>query len=155
MVAMQAAKRSDWNTLVDLLDGHVAEDHDSIELRALARAFVNNTPIQKRAIRFFERMASSIRSLPFYVHAAGLLHFNRGALKLAEETLRRAIAVEPDITNYLTLFATLRRSERRDEIGPILEMLDAAGLDGTPGQKMYLAQEMFAAGQPEKAVRFA
>ena len=155
MVAMQAAKRSDWNTLVDLLDGHVAEDHDSIELRALARAFVNNTPIQKRAIRFFERLPPSIRSLPCYIHAAGLLHFNRGALKQAEETLRRAIVVEPNITNYLTLFATLRRSERGNEIGAILETLNVAVLDGTPGQKMYLAQEMLVAGQAGSAVRFA
>jgi cellulose synthase operon protein C len=155
MVAMQAANRSDWNTLVDLLDGHIAEDHDSVELRSLARAFVNNTPIQKRAIRFFERLPPTIQNLPLYIHAAGLLHFNRGALKQAEETLRRAIAVEPDITNYLALFTTLRRSERRHEIGPILETLDAAVLDGTPGQKMCLAQEMFAAGQARKAVCFA
>ncbi|MGC1861040.1 MAG: hypothetical protein WA733_07930 [Methylocystis sp.] len=38
MVAMHAAKRGDWKVVADLLDGHVAEDHDSNELRMLTRA---------------------------------------------------------------------------------------------------------------------
>ena len=155
MVAMHVARRGDWATVADLLDGHIAEDHDSEELRVLARAFVNDSPIRRRALRFFERLPRAIRGQPFYLQAEGLLHFNRGALKQAEENLRRAIAVSRDLTNLLALFATLRRRERRSEIRALLEALDPATLEGTSGQKMYLAQEMHAAGLTAKAQAFA
>lgn len=78
-------------------------------LRVLAGAFVNDSPIRHRAIRFFERLPVALKQNPFYLHAEGLLHFNRGALKQAESCLRRAIEVSPDLTNYLALirdFAT-------------------------------------------------
>jgi tetratricopeptide (TPR) repeat protein len=155
MVAMHAARRGTWASVADLLDGHVAEDQDSQELRALATALVNDSPVRQRALRFFERLPRPVRELPFYLHAEGLLHFNRGALKQAEEGLRRAIAVSRDLTNYLALFATLRRRERRSEVRVILEALDPTTLEGTPGQKMYLAQEMQAAGMAAKAQAFA
>src|SRR4051794_14754744 len=128
---------------------------DSPELRALATALVNDSPIRQRALRFFERLPRPVRELPFYLRAEGLLHFNRGALKQAEAGLRRAIAVSRDLTNYLALFATLRRRERRPEVRAILEALDPTTLEGTPGQKMYLAQEMQAAGMAAKAQAFA
>ena len=56
MVALHAGRRGDWSVVADLLDGHVAEDHDSDELRMLARAFVNDSPIRQRALRFFARL---------------------------------------------------------------------------------------------------
>ena len=155
MVAMHAARHGAWPTVADLLDGNLGEDHDSEELRTLARAFVNDSPIRQRALRFFERLPRAIRDRPFYLHAQALLHFNRGALKQAEESLRRVIDVSRDLTNHLALFATLRRRGRGDEVRTILEALDPHGLEGTPGQKMYLAQEMQAAGQQAKAQAFA
>lgn len=155
MVAMHASRRGEASVVADLLDGHVADDHDNEALRILARAFVNDSPIRRRAIRFFERLPAPIRALSFYLHAEGLLHFNRGALKQAEACLRRAVEVSPDLTNYLALFSTLRRSDRRDEIKPILESLDLATVRGTPGQKMYLAQEFLAANLPKIAFAFA
>ncbi|MCI4679003.1 hypothetical protein K9U39_17930 [Rhodoblastus acidophilus] len=155
MVAMHAAKRNDWKSVADLLDGHVGEECDSHELRTLATALVNDQPVRKRAIRFFERLPQSIGTLPFYLHAAGLMHFNRGALKQAEASLRRAIDSSPSLTNYLALFAILRRTEQAEKIRPILETLDLATLQGTPGQKMYLAQALHMAGQKERALAFA
>jgi tetratricopeptide (TPR) repeat protein len=155
MVAMHAARRGDADKVADLLDGHIAEDHDSDALRSLARAFVNDSPIRQRAIRFFQRLMPEIRNLEFYLHAEGLLHYNRGALKEAEACLRKAIALSHDLTNYLTLFSTLRRLDCRAAIRPILEGLEPAALKGTPGQKMYLAQTMFAEGLQEPALAFA
>ena len=84
MVAMHAVRRGRFDIVADLLDGHVAEDHDNEALHALARALVNDTPIRQRAIRFFERLPPAIKSLEFYLHAEGLLHYNRGALKKTE-----------------------------------------------------------------------
>jgi tetratricopeptide (TPR) repeat protein len=155
MVAMHAVRRGDSDIVADLLDGHIAEDHDNDALRALARAFVNDNPIRQRAIRFFERLPSAIKNLEFYLHAEGLLHYNRGALKEAEACLRRAIPLSPDVTNYLTLFSTLRRMDRRAEIRPLLEGLDLAAVKGTAGQKMYVAQAMFAEGLRKPALAFA
>lgn len=155
MVAMHAARRGDADIVADLLDGHVAEDHDNDALRSLARALVNDSPIRQRAIRFFERLPATIKSLEFYLHAEGLLHYNRGALKEAETCLRQAIALSADLTNYLTLFSTLRRQDRRGEIKPILEGVDLSTVKGTAGQKMYLAQAMFAEGLHKPALEFA
>lgn len=155
MVAMHAARRAEASIVADLLDGHVGEDHDGEELRSLARAFVNDTPIRQRAVRFFERLPPALKQKPFYLHAEGLLHYNRGALQEAESCLRRATAISRDLTNYLTLFSTLRRMDRGTEIKPILENLDLASLEGTPGEKMYLAQALFVAGIHERALAFA
>lgn len=155
MVAMHAGKRGDASVVADLLDGQIAEDRDSDALRALTRAFVNDTPIRRRAIRFFERLPAAVKELSFYRHAEGLLHHNRGALKQAEACLRKAIEVSPDLTNYLALLSTLRRSDRAAEIRPILEGLDLSAARGTPGQKMFLAQQLLVVGLPQIAFPFA
>ena len=154
-VAQHAARRGAAGVVADLLDGHVPEDHNNDGLSMLVCAFVNDTPIRRRAVRLFERLPAQVKDLPFYLHAEGLLHFNRGALKQAENCLRKAIAASPDLTNHLALFLTLRRSDRRAEIKAILENLDLAALRGTPGQKMYLAQELLVAGLSEAAFSFA
>lgn len=155
MVAMHAVRRGEAGKVADLLDGYIAEDHDHDALRTLARAFVNDSPIRARAVRFFQRLAPEIRSIEFYVHAESLLHYNRGALQEAEGCLRKAITLSRDVTNYLTLFSTLRRVDRRAEIRPMLEQLDPGSLEGTPGQKMYLAQSMFVEGLQKPALAFA
>lgn len=155
MVAMHAGKRGHASVVADLLDGKIAEDRDSDVLRALTRAFVNDTPIRRRAIRFFERLPAALRDLPFYRHAEGLLHHNRGALKQAEACLRSAIEISTDLTNYLALFSTLRRSDRAAEIRPILEGLDLEAVEGAPGQKMFLAQQLLVFGLPQIAFPFA
>ena len=80
--------------------------------RTLARAFVNDSPIRQRALSFFARLPEAIRELPYYLHAEGLLHFNRGALPEAEAALRKAVAAEPDLDNYISLFSVLHRLDR-------------------------------------------
>jgi cellulose synthase operon protein C len=120
MVAMQAAKRRDWTVVVDLLDGHVAEDLDGEELQTLAIAFVNDTPIRKRAVRFFGRLPKAVSNLPFYLSARARLHFNQGALSEAETFFRKAVAIRPRLIDYLGLFSTLRRVGRQGEIASTL-----------------------------------
>lgn len=100
-------------------------------------------------------MPAALKEPPFYRHAEGLLHHNRGALKQAEACLRKAIEVSPNLTNYLTLFSVLRRSDRAAEIRLILEGLDLAAAKGTPGQKMFLAQQLLVVGLPQIAFSFA
>lgn len=155
MVAMHAATRGDWGAVVDLLDGHIDEEHDGEELRTLSTALINEKPIRKRAIRFIERLPAAISALPFYLHAAGLIHFNRGALDAAETSLRQAVAAKPNLSSYLALFVTLHRRDRQGEIAPMLQALDLVALEGTPGQKMCLAQELCADGQKDLALTYA
>lgn len=155
MVALHAGRRGDWSVVADLLDGHVAEDHDSDELRMLARAFVNDSPIRQRALRFFARLAPPVRNIPFFLHAEGLLHFNHGDLPAAEAILRKAVEAQPELDNYLALISVLRRSQRGDEVKPILEGMDLATASGTPVQKMHLAQLLRSAGEGPKALAYA
>lgn len=155
MVAHHANRRGDAAIVVDLLDGRVAEDHDSSELRMLARAFVNDSPIRQRALSFFARLPETVRELPYYLHADGLLHFNRGALPEAEAALRKAAAAEPDLDNYISLFSVLHRLDRSDEVKAIVAGIDLATVKGTPAQKMFLAQVMRKSGQGRRAIEYA
>jgi tetratricopeptide (TPR) repeat protein len=155
MVAHHAARRGDWSIVADLLDGHVEEHHDNDELGMLAQAFVNDSPIRQRALSFFERLSDEVRDLPFYLHAQGLMHFNRGALPEAATVLRKAVATRPDLDNYIALFSVLYRLDRGDEIKPIVDGIDLDNVSGSPGQKMFLAQVMRRAGEGEKALRYA
>ncbi|MBD3847380.1 MULTISPECIES: hypothetical protein [Bosea] len=155
MVAHHAARRGDWSIVADLLDGHVEEHHDNDELRMLAQALVNDSPIRKRALSFFERLSDAVRALPFYLHAEGLLHFNRGALPEAEAVLRKAVAKRPDLDDYIALFSVLYRLDRGDEIKPIIDGIDLDNVAGSPGQKMFLAQVMRKAGNGDEALRYA
>ncbi|OCX17561.1 hypothetical protein QV13_12440 [Mesorhizobium hungaricum] len=155
MVAHHAARRGDYSIVVDLLDNHVAEDHDNDELRTLARALVNDYPIRQRALAFFERLSVELRALPFFLNAEGLLHFNRGALSEAEAALRKAVQVRPDLENYLALISVLYRSDRNDELKEVVEAIDLKTVDGTPGQKMFLAQIVRKIGEGAKALEYA
>jgi tetratricopeptide (TPR) repeat protein len=123
MVAHHANRRGDAEIVADLLDGKVAKDHDSDELRMLARAFVNDSPVRQRALSFFARLPATVRELSYYLHAEGLLHFNRGALTEAEIALRKAAAAEPDLDNYISLFSVLHRLDRGDEVKALVDRI--------------------------------
>lgn len=155
MVAHHASRRGDAAIVVDLLSGNVAEDHDSDELRMLARAFVNDCPIRQRALVFFARLPETVREIPYYLHAEGLLHFNRGALNEAETALCKAVAAEPDLNNYIALFSVLHRLDRGDEVKALVDGIDLATIKGTPAQRMFLAQVMRKIGEGPKALQYA
>lgn len=155
MVAEHAGRRGAWSVVADLLNGHVNEYSDSQLLRRLAGALVNDLPIKQRAIDFFDRLDRTIRDDSYYLHAEGIMLFNRGALAQAEALLRKAIAADADLTNYLALFSVLRRRNKGREIRPIIDRINLDTLVGTPGEKMFLAQEMRACGLRKEAIAFA
>lgn len=155
MVAEHAGRRGAWSAVADLLNGHVNEDLDSWLLRRLAGAFVNDLPIKQRAIDFFDRLERSIRDDAYYLHAEGIMSLNRGALAQAEALLRKAIAADPDLTNYTALFSVLRRRNKAREIRPIIDGIDLEKLVGTPGEKMFFAQQMRACGLRKESIAFA
>jgi tetratricopeptide (TPR) repeat protein len=155
MVADHASRRGDAAIVADLLDGRIAEDHDSEGLQVLARAFVSDNPIRHRALAFFARLPQAVRELPYYRHATGVLHYNRGALTEAEAAFRGATTVDPNLDNYIALFSILYRLDRGDEVKALVDGIDLATVKGSPGQKMFLAQVLRKTGQGPKALAYA
>ncbi|WP_298125225.1 hypothetical protein [Brevundimonas sp.] len=154
MVAQLAEQNGDWTAVADALEGWVDIDTDSRELRLLARALVNETPVRRRAARFFKSLPAELLDTPTYSQKVGLFHFNRGSLKQAEAALRRA-SQSGSLFATLVLFEALRRMGRDDAIPPIIATIDARAVAGTPGEKIAFARAMRAAGEPTEAIALA
>ena len=154
-VATHAARLGSWRDVSEILSGHVDTTIDTTELRLLANAFVNDTPIKRSAVRFYAGLPEPIRQLPYFLRAAGMMHFNRGALEEAERCLRAAIEKAPALDIYAPLFATLRRADKETEIGALLSRIDVATVDGHPHDMMRLSQELREAGRAEDAIALA
>jgi tetratricopeptide (TPR) repeat protein len=154
MVAALANRREDWATVADSLDGWIDRTVDSPELRMLARAYVNESPVRRRGLRFFQSLPADLAAMTTYTQAAGLFHFNRGAPAIAEGFLRRA-SESGGLLATLALFETLKRQQRGGEIGPILDTLNPREMTGTPHEKMVFAQAMRDAGKEIAAADFA
>ncbi len=153
MVANYAARHDRSGTAVDLLLNYVAEDHDTVELQTLARSLGNDTPVRQRALDFFERLPAHVAQLPFYLNALGLMHFNRGALLDSEFALRRAASIKPTLDNYIPLIHVLHRLDRNDELQTLAREIDLNRVEGTPAQKLFLAQVLLKYG--DRAVALA
>jgi tetratricopeptide (TPR) repeat protein len=153
MVAHYAVRAADWSVVADALDGWIDISVDSSELRTLARAYVNETPVRKRGTRFFKALPEALKVLPVYSQAAGLFHFNRGAMRAAEIDLRRA-SQGGQLLATLALLQTLKALGREREIAPMVRSLDCSELHGDPSEKMQFAQALRDAGDPEGAARF-
>lgn len=154
MVARHAYRLEDWSVVAEALDGWIDVTTDSEELRVLARAYVNERPARRRGGKFFRSLPQPLRELPAYSQAAGLFHFNQGALPAAEPALRRGMAGGM-LLSALALFETLARQGREHEIGPLVAGLDPDALVGEPESRMRLARFMKMAGNGEGAARLA
>lgn len=154
-VAAHAARIGSWRDVATILRGHIDTEVDSSELRMLANAFVNDTPIKRSAVRFFSGLPEPIRQLPYFLRAAGMMHFNRGALEEAERCLRGAIDRAPNLDTYSPLFATLRRAGKEASIGALLEGIHLDSLQGHPHDMMRLANELREVGRTADAIALA
>lgn len=154
MVAYHAERHDHSAVVADLLDGWVAEDYDNDELRTLARALANDSPIRERALSFFTRLAPEFRELPYYQHAEGIMHFNRGALREAEVAFRNAATLELNIEYLIGWILVLQRLDRLGDVREIIDDIDLEKVEGTPGQKMFLAQVVRISGQGTKALQY-
>jgi tetratricopeptide (TPR) repeat protein len=115
MLARSAGQREDWRAVIQLLDNNIDTDIDSEELNLLATAFVNETPTRKRAVAVFSEIDPSVRNLPFYLTAHGLLQSKRGDLSAAEKSFERVLAADPEnLTALRNLFVVYLRQERSD-----------------------------------------
>ena len=152
MLARHAGQRDEWALAADLLSGHVDCSRDSAELRALARALVNDLPVRDRALKFFEALSPDVAGLPFYRHCEGMLAFNFGDLPRAETALRYALDLDPSLDSALALISVMRRTDRHDDIKAFLKNLDISEFRGSAHQRMHLAQALRDVGEPERAM---
>lgn len=154
-VAHLAEQRDEWSVVADLLLGHVDETRDSADLRMLARALVNDRPIRERALRFFERLPAAAREAPSYLYGLGLMHLYRGALPGAEDALRRAIAAAPRrAAPHLALIEVLRGLRRQDDAKAHLDSLDVSFIEGSPLERIQLAQALRLFGLGPRAIAY-
>ncbi len=155
MVAMYASRNRHWSDTADMLMGHVAMDRDSEELRALAGALVQESPIKQRAVTFFSGLSGDLRSTSRYRYLEGLMEFNQGNIPKAESIFKQEMAASPRLDHLLMLIMILRRQHQTADIPALLARDDIADLKGSPIEKMRLAEELRRVGREQEAIDLA
>ena len=145
-IASEALARGQPNTAADLLTDHLPLDQDTFELRLLARALVSDYPIRERAVRFFEDLASEVRSLPDFQMLQGILHVNRGAPADAVGPFSAVLELEPSVDNLMTLIEVFHRLENTDAIAALLHREGIDTLPGSPLARVNLAHVLLSFG---------
>jgi tetratricopeptide (TPR) repeat protein len=155
MVAMYASRNRHWSATADMLIGHVVMDRDSDELRALAGALVQESPIKQRAVTFFAGLSRELRSTSRYRYLEGLMEFNQGNIPRAETIFKQEMTVSPRLDHLLMLIMILRRQHQTSDIPALLARDDIADLEGSPIEKMRLAEELRRVGRDNEAIDLA
>lgn len=152
-VAREAAERRDWNNVVALLDGYVSLEDDSEELDMLALAFANISPPRERGVEFYKTLDPRLLKQHRYALYAGTLNYNRGALEQAEKDFRQAFESAPRLLDgILALAQTYLRAENGEAAQELLEAVDAGAIEGSPLEKMHLAQLLVRFGRPRDGI---
>ena len=154
-IAKEAMVRGQPGVAVDALDGRVALDCDSEELRLLAHAYVLDVPIRERAIRFFVALHVDIKHLAIFLKLEGILHFNRGVPEAAANTLAKALNADCRIDTLMCLIRALYQSDRKDEIRELLKSEEVEALDGTALDRINVSHALLDFSDSERALRHA
>ena len=157
MLAHYAYKRRAWHVIYRVLDEHVDTANDNDELRLLATAYVNTVPATRSAVRFFNELSAEIKSHRFFIEREAVFHFNRGALRQAEDCYRRAIAASesPELGFYVPLLSVLLRAQKHDAIKAVIAELIETDPVGEPEEKATFAHILISHGYPERAMSTA
>lgn len=157
MFAHYAYKRRAWHVICRVLDGNVDTTSDNDELRLLATAYVNAIPATRSAVRFFSELSAEIRSDRFFIEREAVFHFNRGALRQAEDCYRRAISTSesPELGFYVPLLSVLLRAQKHDAIKAVIAELIETDPVGEPEEKSTFAHILMSHGYPERAMSTA
>ena len=152
-VAREAAERRDWNTVIAVLDGYLSIEEDSEELDMLALAFANITPPRERGVEFYKTFDPKLLKQHRYALFAGTLNYNRGALEQAEKDFLQAFEAAPrSLDGILALAQTYLRAENGEAAQDLLETVDAGAIEGSPLEKMHLAQLLVRFGRPRDGI---
>ena len=155
-VANYAHRRDAFKTVILMLTGHVVVDVDNYELRILANAFANVNPPRTEAIKFFDSLPVSIRSLPHFQRCEALFAFKMGDLPKAAGILREIMTREPNDVWALLLLAQCKirgGEELSVETFPFPTNLIA--LKGRPEELIRLSHVLAIVGKSEDALSLA
>lgn len=157
MVASYAMGKDAYGTVIRLLDGHVATNEDSEELRMLATAYAYAVPSRKGGNVFFASLSDALRTGERYRFLKGVYHFNEGDIASAEIELREAHSAAPtDCRLIFAVFQTLsRRPDYEAAITEFLKTIDTQNLVGTAVDKLTIARALQAADRTDDGIVLA
>lgn len=154
MLARVAERHRDSEKIIELLNGYLEVDHDSSELRSLARAFVN-APVRQSSISFINALPENVISEAFYARAVGSIHFNRGDLSAARDFFQKALSADSsDVASHIGLINTWLRQGQTELVAPHVKGIKLEALRGPSALKMGLAQIITAFDQTERGLSF-
>ena len=154
-IAEEAMARGLPGVAVDALDGRVALDRDSGELRMLAHAYVFDVPIRERAIRFYGALHADIKHLAVFLKLEGILHFNRGVPDAAANALAKALKADCRIDTLMCLIRALYQSDRKDEIRELFQSEKVEEFDGSALDHINVSHALFDFSESERALQHA
>ena len=154
-IAEEAMVRGQPSVAVDALEGRVALDRESNELRLLANALVVDLPIRERAIRFFEELHADIAQLAFFQKLQGILHFNRGVPNAAVKPLANALKSDRKIETLMCLVRALYQSDEKEEIRRVVQSEQVETFDGTALDRINLSHVLLDFSETARALQHA
>ncbi|MEI8714308.1 tetratricopeptide repeat protein [Mesorhizobium sp. ISC11] len=156
MIAHYAMAKDLYGIVIRMLDGRVDLSQDNSELRMLANAHAYAIPSRASGGKFFESLEPSLRRAKRYLPLEGIYHYHSGDLDEAETCFRSYLELAPNDCRALILLAqtTGRKSGSYQSIADLIESLSTGILEGSPLDKMRVAQLILRMGRTNEAIRF-
>jgi tetratricopeptide (TPR) repeat protein len=151
-LAHEAAAHGDWRTIARMFYGHINMEQDSADLRLLARALINQTPIREQARSFFAALPEPIKSEPYYLGTYGVMQIKRGDYVAARQALEDAYSKDQNLALLNPLCETLFHLGQLESLHALVQ---DSTVDETPGetdQRMRLAHILGDLGHSERAI---
>ncbi len=146
----------DYDTVISLLDGGVAEDAFSPELQRLADAHASEQPPRERNLLFFKRLRGDLLVLPSIARAYGAVLVKAGLPGDAVPLLRRAVEAMPEDTySVIALANALIQSGSPEGASALIARTDEAKLIGDIAHKAQFVFALRQAGEHRRALDFA
>lgn len=140
MLAREAGFRKDWITVIECLEGSISLHSDSDELRQLATAYANQTPVLLPAIKFFKDVIKKNIAIPHFNILYGVALYNQGALPEAIKILVIEFEKNPkDLYTLICLINSYIRIDAQEKIKELLSIIDPYILEGHAIHQMQLA----------------
>jgi cellulose synthase operon protein C len=151
-VAQEAIARDEPGIAARVLYGHISTTYDSTELRMLARAIAHEFPIRSRAEAFFASLPGKVRNLPFYKHAEGTYHLNRGAPNDAVPCFQESLAQDRTLPDLMGLIIAFLRSDNEEAVRSLLEDPSLDELPGAPIDRLNFCHILLDFGFADRSI---
>lgn len=151
--AHAAIGRDEPGMAARILYGHVSINHDSSELRMLARAIAHDFPPRARAGKFFSEVPEKVRSLPFYRRAEGIYHINRGFADEAVPLFEESLSKDRTLSDLMGLIVAHLRIGNSEKVRVLLSDNSFDQLPGVPIDKLNYCHLLLDFAFADRAIR--